>query len=179
MEPGAGAICQVGRRGTTNNRDRHVVATGNEREQRCHPDRANTWESSEDITAANTPAEVRFLTVVAFRIPGYWESIGQQGRFVSHPVLGSVLRRVDETFIPCGLLEEELERRRESGTDEDEPKEIDQLIARALDTADDVSSKVAESAVSLGKSAAKSRALTGSKNGATRRGKKKTPNATS
>lgn len=65
-------------------------------------------------------------------------------------------RRIDELFVEMRLVEEELERRSEAGQDGDPPREIDVLLTKALDSVDDVSSKVGDTLATLGRSAAAS-----------------------
>lgn len=65
-------------------------------------------------------------------------------------------RRIDELFVEMRLVEEELERRSAAGQDGDPPREIDLLLTKALDSVDDVSSKVGDRLATLGRSAAKS-----------------------
>lgn len=64
-------------------------------------------------------------------------------------------RRIDELFVEMRLVDDEFERRRAQGLDGDPPKEIDLLLTRALDSVDDVSSRVGGTIAGLGKQAAK------------------------
>ncbi|MGE0708341.1 MAG: SHOCT domain-containing protein [Planctomycetota bacterium] len=64
-------------------------------------------------------------------------------------------RRIDELFVEMRLLDDELERRAREGIDRDPPKEIDQLLGKALDSVDDVSSKLGGTLANLGRNAAR------------------------
>lgn len=69
-------------------------------------------------------------------------------------------RRVDELFVEMRLVEEEFQRRQREGIAEEAPKEIDALLARALDSVDEVGTKAVDTIADLGKSAAKTAAKT-------------------
>ncbi|HBP21004.1 MAG TPA: hypothetical protein DEA08_24865 [Planctomycetes bacterium] len=64
-------------------------------------------------------------------------------------------QRVDELFVEMRLVDEELERRAREGLDSDPPKEIDLLLSKALDSVDEVGSKVGGTLVDFGRNAAK------------------------
>lgn len=70
-------------------------------------------------------------------------------------------RRIDELFVEMRIVDEELERRRREGTADQPPKEIDALLERALDSVDDVSSRVGGRVAELSLKAAQSAASGG------------------
>lgn len=70
-------------------------------------------------------------------------------------------RRIDELFSEMRIVDEELERRRHEGLDGQPPKEIDALLERALDSVDDVSTRVGGRIAELGLKAAQSAASGG------------------
>lgn len=70
-------------------------------------------------------------------------------------------RRIDELFLEMRIVDEELERRRQDGVAAHPPKEIDALLERALDSVDDVSSRVGGRLAELGLKAAQSAAQGG------------------
>lgn len=65
-------------------------------------------------------------------------------------------RRIDELFTEMRLVDDEFLRREHEGVKEEQPKEIDKMISKALDSVDDVSSKAVDTITDLTKSAAKS-----------------------
>lgn len=64
-------------------------------------------------------------------------------------------QRVDELFVEMRLVDEELERRAREGLDTDPPKDIDLLLSKALDSVDEVGSKVGGTLAEFGRNAAK------------------------
>jgi hypothetical protein len=70
----------------------------------------------------------------------------------------STARRIDEMFVEMRIVDEEFERRAHEGLTGDPPKEIDHLIAKALDQVDDVGTKAVGTISDLTKSAAKTAA---------------------
>jgi hypothetical protein len=72
----------------------------------------------------------------------------------------AMARRVDELFIEARMLDEEFERRVREGLNDEPPKDIDRLLAKAKDSVDDVASKAGDTLVDFGKSAASAAART-------------------
>lgn len=70
-------------------------------------------------------------------------------------------RKIDETFVQARLVDEEFEARARAGQAELPPKQIDRVLSRALDQVDDVSAKVGDALLELGKTAAKSAVVGG------------------
>lgn len=70
-------------------------------------------------------------------------------------------RRIDELFVEMRLVDDELERRAREGRDTDPEKEIDLLLTRALDSVDDVSTKVGGKVAQLSLKAAQEAASGG------------------
>lgn len=70
-------------------------------------------------------------------------------------------RRVDELFVEMRLVDEELERRVREGRDRDPEKEIDLLLTKALDSVDDVSTRVGGKVAELSLKAAQEAASGG------------------
>lgn len=62
-------------------------------------------------------------------------------------------RRIDELFVQARLLDDEYEARGKDGL-EAPPKQIEQVLAKAMDSVDDVSGKVGGALLDFGKSAA-------------------------
>jgi hypothetical protein len=65
-------------------------------------------------------------------------------------------RKIDEMFVQAKLVDEEFEARARAGQADLPPKQIELAVSRALDSVDDVSSKVGEKLVGFGKHAAAS-----------------------
>lgn len=70
-------------------------------------------------------------------------------------------RRIDEMFVEMRLVDEEFAHRAAAGLTDDPPKEIDHLIAKAIDQVDGVGTKAVDTLTDLGKSAAKNAVATG------------------
>lgn len=70
-------------------------------------------------------------------------------------------RKIDEMFVQARLVDEEFEARARAGLAEVPPKQIERVLSRAMDSVDDVSSKVGDALVGFGKTAAKNAVVGG------------------
>lgn len=70
-------------------------------------------------------------------------------------------RKIDEMFVQARLVDDEFEARARAGQLDLPPKQIERVLARALDSVDDVSGKVGDALVDLGKTAARNAVVGG------------------
>lgn len=74
-------------------------------------------------------------------------------------------RKIDEMFVEAMIVDDEFAVRTRAGLSGEPPKQIEQVLARALDSVDDVGSKVGGALVGFGKTAAQTAAKTAVKGG--------------